>query len=96
MKAVQNGKEAVELLKTEPFDIVFMDIMMPEMGGGEATKKIREIENIKQPIIVALTANASEKDRQEYLKLGMNDVLEKPIHMAKLSYIISRKYQPTT
>lgn len=72
-----NGKNAIEKLKTTQYDIILMDIQMPEMDGIEATKIIRNIMNIKTPVI-ALTANAFKHDIDLYLKIGMNDFLIKP------------------
>lgn len=72
-----NGKTAIEKLKTNQYDIILMDIQMPEMDGIEATKIIRNIMNIKTPVI-ALTANAFKHDIDLYLNIGMNDFLIKP------------------
>jgi len=83
-----NGKEALEKYTAAPdkFDLVFMDIQMPEMDGFEATQKIREWENnnpsaqqIKSIPIVAMTANAMKGDREMCLKAGMDDYVSKPI-----------------
>lgn len=78
---VSNGKEAVEVFKNHPqgtFDIILMDIMMPEMNGYEATKEIRKIAGKTIPI-VAMTANAFAEDVQASIDAGMNDHLSKPI-----------------
>jgi len=77
-----DGLEAFNLYKKEDFDIVFMDIQMPNMDGVQSTKKIREYEkkvNKKTPII-ALTAHAMKGDREKYIKEGMNDYISKPIN----------------
>ncbi|MDQ8188325.1 response regulator [Pelagicoccus sp. SDUM812002] len=77
-----NGLVALDLLKRNHYDIVYMDCMMPEMDGYEATRKIRGgttgVENMTVPII-ALTANAILGDREECLKAGMSDYLSKPL-----------------
>lgn len=73
----KNGKEAIEKMKAEPFDLVLMDIKMPIMDGLEATKAIREF-NTEVPI-VALTANAFDCDRQAAMDAGCNDFLSKPV-----------------
>ena len=86
---VVNGKEAVALLKKEKFDIVLMDINMPEMNGIDATRIIRE-RGDKVPII-ALTANALEGDKEKFLAYGMNDYISKPIDMDRL-YSVLDKY----
>jgi len=78
-----NGNEAVRLYKNNTFNLVLMDIMMPEMDGLEATRRIREWEQEKgrTPIpIIALTANVIKKDQEKCLAAGMNDFLSKPIH----------------
>jgi CheY-like chemotaxis protein len=73
-----SGQEAIEKIKQQHFDIVFMDIQMPEMDGLQATEAIRALTMAHQPYIVALTANAFETDRQRSLAVGMNDFLSKP------------------
>lgn len=72
-----NGIEAIEILKSESFDLILMDIQMPEMDGVEATKWIRNQMNISTPI-VALTANVFRQDIDSYLEIGMNDYIIKP------------------
>ena len=75
-----NGLEVLEALARQSYDIVLMDIQMPEMDGIEATQLI--IQNIREeerPYIIALTANALSGDREAYLDIGMNDYLSKPI-----------------
>lgn len=77
----QSGREALELTKNEEFDIIFMDHMMPEMDGIETFKKIKTQEggkNCKTPVIV-LTANALQGAKENYLHIGFNDFLQKPI-----------------
>lgn len=73
-----HGQEAVDHLKAELFDLVFMDMQMPEMDGLEATRYIRS-EMQFQPIIVAMTANAMQSDREACLEAGMDDYLSKPV-----------------
>ena len=89
-----NGKEAVELLTKESFDLVLMDVQMPEMDGLEATRKIREL-GIKTPI-VALTANAFEEDRKRCFEAGMDEYLSKPIKIEELLNIISNFFETET
>ena len=76
---VENGQQAVDAVKEEFFDIIFMDIQMPVMDGLAATDRIRALELTKQPVIVALTANALEEDQKRCLQRGMDDYLTKPI-----------------
>jgi CheY-like chemotaxis protein len=76
----ENGWQAVEALRKKPYDVIFMDMQMPEMDGLEATRTIRaEFPPDRQPIIIAMTANAMEGDKQECLNAGMNDYISKPI-----------------
>ena len=85
-----NGIEALNALEEHPnFDIVLMDIMMPEMDGFEATKKIRENAKWKNLPIIALTAKAMKGDRDEILKAGASDYQSKPIDIQKLISLIS-------
>ena len=73
----ENGLEAIKILKKEKFDIILMDIQMPEMGGIEATEIIRKELNLKTPI-VALTANAFKTEIDKCKKAGMDDYVTKP------------------
>jgi PAS domain S-box-containing protein len=86
----RNGREAVEALEKQTFDIVLMDMQMPEMDGFEATKVIRENEKgsgIQVPII-ALTAHAMQGDKERCLACGMNGYVSKPIVMEDLFSVI--------
>lgn len=86
-----NGKEAVDAVESISYDLVFMDISMPEMDGLTACSIIRANENLKkQPIIVAMTANAMSGDRENYLKVGMDDYISKPVNLEELRKIISK------
>lgn len=91
----ENGKVAFEMTQNKSYDLIFMDIQMPTMGGVEATKKILTDElllNKKESIIVALTANALQGDREKYLKVGMTDYLSKPLEIDKLNGILYKYY----
>ncbi|WP_342742943.1 histidine kinase N-terminal 7TM domain-containing protein [Fervidobacterium gondwanense] len=83
-----NGKEAVEMAMKKSYDIIFMDILMPEMDGIEATKKIRQF-NLEVPI-VALTAHALKTIRDEVLSAGMNDYVVKPIKTEEIERVLER------
>ncbi|WP_083921897.1 ATP-binding protein [Kiloniella laminariae] len=86
---VTNGLEAVNAVRHRSYDLVFMDIQMPEMDGVEATKKIRSSElDSSGMFIVALTANAMAGDKEKYLAAGMDDYLSKPISPADLRRIL--------
>ncbi|MGB3511337.1 MAG: CHASE domain-containing protein [Microcoleaceae cyanobacterium] len=88
-----NGLEVLEALKLRKYDIVLMDMQMPEMDGLAATRKIYEQFSPRElPYIIALTANAMESDRQLCFDAGMNDYLSKPIRIQELISVL-RKYQ---
>lgn len=88
---VSNGFEALEAVKTTPYDVVLMDVQMPEMDGEQATLRIRrEVAPDKQPWIVAMTANAMSGDRERYQEAGMNDYVPKPIRVERLIEILQR------
>ncbi len=72
----ENGQEVLDLLKTEKYDVILMDMQMPEIDGMEATKIIRA-EHHDQPVIVAMTANVMQGDKEECLACGMDDYLSK-------------------
>jgi CheY-like chemotaxis protein len=85
-----NGWEAVEAATAAPYDLVFMDVMMPVMDGYEATRQIRGLTLCAQPRIVALTANAMPGDRERCLEAGMDDYLAKPLQIDALTRIIQQ------
>lgn len=75
-----NGLEAIAAVENFTYDLIFMDVQMPEMSGLEATQKIRKMNLVKgQPKIIALTANAMKEDRDRCLAAGMDDYLSKPV-----------------
>lgn len=87
-----NGKEALEMLKSNTYDLVLMDMFMPEMNGVETTRFIREFEKNnpqRKPVyIVAVSANTAKKDRDACLKAGMNDFISKPFKESELMKVI--------
>ncbi len=87
-----NGREAVEMTATRAYDVVFMDIQMPEMDGIEATRAIRERErgSDKHLPIVAMTAHAMEGDRERCLSAGMDDYLSKPVRIERLAEMVEK------
>lgn len=90
-----NGVEALTALKTSHFDLVFMDIQMPEMDGYETTRQIRsQSTSTLNPavIIVAMTAHASKSDRNRCLNVGMNDFLTKPVRLEELDKVLKRYF----
>ncbi len=86
VELANNGMEAVEKSRSQYFDVILMDVQMPEMGGLEATQFIRahEASEGKHTPIVAMTANAMSEDRQRCLDAGMDDYLAKPLDFEKL------------
>ncbi|MDR0524707.1 MAG: response regulator [Spirochaetaceae bacterium] len=88
----KSGAEAVELVRTNGYDIVFMDHMMPGMDGIEAAGRIRELggEYCKKLPIIALTANAVSGVREMFLQNNMNDFLPKPIDMSRLTRVLQK------
>jgi len=91
-----NGLEVLESLHRQPYDVVLMDVEMPEMDGEEATHCIRrQLDAARQPYIVAMTANAFEDQRKQYLNTGMNDYISKPVEPAKLVAALDRAWQHT-
>jgi signal transduction histidine kinase/DNA-binding response OmpR family regulator len=74
-----NGHEVLEALGSKPYDVVLMDVQMPEMDGLEATRRIRERWPDGRPMIIAMTANAMAEDREACLAAGMDDYVAKPI-----------------
>jgi signal transduction histidine kinase/CheY-like chemotaxis protein len=94
-----NGLEAVECVTRQPYDLVLLDIQMPEMDGLEAAQAMRKRLNDKCPVLVALTANAFLGAREEYLEQGFDDYLSKPILPPALRQLITRvgkKLAPTS
>ncbi|KPA12666.1 Multi-sensor hybrid histidine kinase [Candidatus Magnetomorum sp. HK-1] len=88
---VENGIEVLEAMDKNYYDLIFMDIMMPVMNGDEATKEIRcRYPKNRQPWIIALTADALEGKRDNYLSIGMNDYLSKPINIEEFKTSIQK------
>ncbi|MBF0229780.1 MAG: response regulator [Desulfamplus sp.] len=88
-----NGKEALEVISSNSYDLILMDCQMPEMDGYEATEKIRQgaagMENMNVPI-VAMTANAVTGDREKCIAAGMSDYISKPINPDIFSQVLER------
>lgn len=91
VEVAENGREAVEMVLEDPakFDLILMDINMPEMDGREATKLLRKKGFTRLPII-AMTAYAMKEDQEEFLKAGMDDYLSKPIKRADVYQMVNK------
>ena len=91
-ETVGNGKDALDILKKQSFDVILMDCQMPEMDGFQATRAIREqeVDSDRHQAIIALTANAVSGDRERCLKAGMDDYLAKPFTQEQLFGMLSR------
>jgi CheY-like chemotaxis protein len=91
-----NGAEALEALDRQPYDIILMDVQMPEMDGLEATRRIvtEHPDRSARPWIIALTANAVQGDREACLAAGMDDYISKPIKKEDLAGALKRVRAP--
>lgn len=86
-----NGLEVLEAVARSPYDIILMDIQMPEMDGLQATQEIRRQEGRdKHTIIIAMTAHAMAGDREKYIAAGMDDYISKPINLDILNKVLQR------
>ena len=93
VEVVENGREALQTLKETAFDLILMDIQMPDMDGLETTRRIRLSENKtggRKTPIVGLTANAMSEDRARGLSAGMDDYITKPIQIDVLKRVIEK------
>ena len=86
----KNGLEAISGVTNNDYDLVLMDIQMPEMDGMEATEEIRKIKSSKELPIVALTANVLQEEVEKYKELGMNDHIGKPFERSEIKTVIER------
>ncbi len=85
-----NGLEALQALERQSYDVILMDVQMPEMDGLEATRQLRqELLDVQQPYVIAMTANAMEGDREMCLAAGMDDYVSKPIRIEELVRALS-------
>ncbi len=89
LKIANNGKDALNLLKQEPFDAVLMDCQMPEMDGFTATEQIRQLNQFKNLPIIALTANTMGSDQAKAFSCGMDDFVSKPVKPEVLLQILA-------
>ncbi len=90
-----NGREVLSALEQHPFDIVILDVQMPEMDGFEAAREIRSrYTEEKRPKIIAITGNAMEGDREKCLEAGMDDYISKPVRPKELEAVLRRWGKP--
>ena len=90
--AVVNGQEAVNAVTEKAYDIVFMDLQMPVMGGIEATSKIKELMGEDAPWITAFTANTDQTHRLACRNAGMDDFISKPCTPKRIEEVIRKAY----
>ncbi len=90
VEVAKNGIEAVEMAMASPYDLILMDIQMPEMDGLAATVRIRGRDSTRHIPIVAMTAHAMAGDREKFLEAGMSDYLPKPLRLDVLDVILSK------
>jgi CheY-like chemotaxis protein len=94
---VDNGVKSLDAIQTTAYDLVLMDVQMPEMDGYEATRQIRQRLPVdRQPKIIALTANAMQGDRDLAVAAGMDDYISKPVKMHEIAAAIRRHFGKPT
>lgn len=90
----ENGTQTLKLVETEHPDFIFLDVQMPDLSGIEVTKQIRSQKNRrKQPIIIALTANVMEEEKEKCLTSGMDDFMTKPLLIQDLVFMIKKWFK---
>jgi CheY-like chemotaxis protein len=90
-----NGFEVLQALQRQRYNVILMDVRMPELSGLEATRQIRKLwPNSQQPRIIAVTAYALEGDREKCIEAGMDDYISKPVKMDELDSTL-RRYLPS-
>ncbi|MBW4487273.1 MAG: response regulator [Trichocoleus desertorum ATA4-8-CV12] len=95
-EVVSNGREVIQALQQRRYDVILMDVQMPEMDGLSATRYIcQNWSPATRPRIIAMTANAMQGDRETCLAAGMNDYMIKPIRLATLAQLLSQDCQPS-
>ncbi len=86
---VSNGNEALAAHCEQPYDLILMDCQMPAMDGFEASRQIRRL-GVRQPVIIAVTANALRGERERCLEAGMDDYLSKPFQAEQLVAVVKK------
>jgi CheY-like chemotaxis protein len=93
VEVAENGLQVLELLKQAQFDLIFMDLQMPEMDGFKATKAIMENVLKEQiPVIIAVTASASQDDIDHCTTLGMSGFISKPIKIKSIQKVLEQHF----
>ena len=88
-----DGKDAIGAMKRQRYDVIFMDVQMPEMDGLEATRRIcGTLALTERPYIVGLTASAMKEDREACIAVGMEDYLSKPIRQPEVKAVLERAF----
>lgn len=91
VKAAEDGKEALRLLESEPFDVVILDYMMPELTGVEVCARLRAAEGVnREKPVILLTAKAQQKDREQALEAGATEYMMKPFSPLQLLELVDR------
>ncbi|MNV50735.1 Aerobic respiration control sensor protein ArcB [compost metagenome] len=91
VSVVDNGREAVQAVLNEKFDLIFMDLNMPGLNGLDASKLIKEtLGEGNSPVIVAVTANALKGDREKCLSAGMDDYISKPVRREAVARLLGK------
>jgi ABC-type amino acid transport substrate-binding protein/CheY-like chemotaxis protein/HPt (histidine-containing phosphotransfer) domain-containing protein/two-component sensor histidine kinase len=90
VETVDNGRKALEVLQRDAFDLVLMDIQMPEMDGYETTRRLRAMPGLEKLPVIAMTAHAMTGDREKFLAAGMNEHIPKPIDPELLNQILGQ------
>ena len=90
MDVVANGIEALQALERQPYDLVLMDLRMPDMDGLEATRIIRQRWPDNGPKVVAITAYALQGDKEKCIDAGMDEYISKPVQMEELVEVLKR------
>ncbi len=96
VETADNGEKALKLFQNNPYDLIFMDIMMPVMDGLEATKAIRKYEKVKKTAkshIIAVSANFQDEDLEDYLSAGLDKVIKKPVDFKTLNNWLDERYE---
>ncbi|MBK9491605.1 MAG: response regulator [Haliscomenobacter sp.] len=86
---VENGREVLHKLNSQAYDLIFMDVQMPELDGIETTQALRQMP-INQPYVVAMTAAAAPEDQEACFAAGMKDYVVKPISLTKIRALIPK------